>query len=70
MRPEGWNNPNPSIESGLPTNDWCYSQYDLAREYEAGADAMLEGLKKETLNCTFDENFQVIGGKLVFIPEE
>jgi cation diffusion facilitator CzcD-associated flavoprotein CzcO len=44
-RPDGWKNPYPSIHSGLPTTDYCYSEYDLHDAHEAGADAILKALR-------------------------
>jgi len=35
-------NPYPSIKSGLPTDDFCYSQYDLSRAFKEGARAQKE----------------------------
>ena len=35
-------NPYPRINSGLPTNDFCYSQHDLARVFDEGAKAQLK----------------------------
>jgi len=45
-RPRGLENPYPLLESGLPTNDLCYSQHDMANAFEEGADAMLGALKE------------------------
>jgi len=35
-------NPYPRINSGLPTNDFCYSQYDLAKAFDEGVKAQLK----------------------------
>ena len=41
-RPEDWENPFD------PTTDWRKSKYGIRyRDFEAGADAILEGLKKD-----------------------
>ena len=71
MRPEGWENPYISSEG----------ETGLSLAYEAGADAMLEGLNKNgvstdeightisgnKLNVWVDKHLK---GKWVFIPEE
>jgi len=58
-RPEGWGNRN---RYGVTVNN-----VDLDGIYEAGADAMLEGLRKHPVNSSYvDER----AGVFVFIPEE
>ena len=87
-RPEGWNNPHPiptmRIYDGAITQDDATRIYRIERNivakheaFEAGADAMLEGLRKEG-----DKVYQKgwgeirvpikgeIKGRLVFIPDE
>ena len=67
-RPEGMKE-NPFNPDEL-TGKTCF---DI---WEAGAYAMLEGLKKESLSYTDDDRIETIKvpsiykGKLVFIPEE
>ena len=43
-------NPYPLIKSGLPTNDFCYSQHDLADAFEEGARAQAKKLVEELSN--------------------
>ncbi|KKM99787.1 hypothetical protein LCGC14_1144370 [marine sediment metagenome] len=77
MRPEGWKNPypyNPEPTSKLPNTAY--------NAFEAGADAMLEGLKKEAWNHIIPGNYVEtdadgykyhepdVEGYLVFIEEE
>ncbi len=70
-RPEGWENPHPAIASGLPTNDWCYSQYDLADAYEAGVNAILTYLlSQEHQDWLATAEGEQAKGQWVFIPEE
>ena len=40
-------NPYPTIESGYPTNDWCYSQYDLAVAFVQGVTALAKWLLED-----------------------
>ena len=64
MRPEGWENPcpyNPEPTPKLPNTAY--------NAYEAGADAMLKGLKRDTSESQYwDAGRQV--GWVVYIPEE
>lgn len=69
-RPEGWKNPHADT-----TLNYAYNMQGLA--FEAGADAMLEGLKKEGVytygNHTPDielEDAPEVSGHWCFIPEE
>lgn len=77
-RPEGWENPYSSkpIEE-LSQADYCLYEKDFA--FEAGADAMLEGLKgydnsiyiaEEGVDGQITLPRPLIKGWLVFIPEE
>ena len=65
FRPKDWKNPN-SCENGnhlLPGEDkYCFEAF------EAGADAMLEGLRKD--GSDIPEGLTNRKGKLVFIPDE
>lgn len=68
-RPKDWRNPHPGIY--LPTNDFIYSEHDLHREFEAGADTILEALKKRGRHMKKGEhsdNIFEVAGWLVFIP--
>ncbi len=66
-RPKGWENP-------FPDEPREHIRGGVHNAYEAGADAMLEALRKETEepNYTEDLNQRVLrgNGKLVFIPDE
>ena len=71
MRPEGWNKLVKDLKfMNMPRT--AEGLKNVERVYEAGADAMLEGLKKEGepqhLNC--DDACSKRKGYLVFIPEE
>ncbi len=63
-RPEGWKNPY--------SKTTCMECYDESGAFEAGADAMLEGLKSDGTH--FPKGFSTAHlmkkGYLVFIPEE
>ena len=59
-RPEGWGNPHIIVIDGVDID--CSVE---AKAYEAGADAMLEGLKKDNIVILSMEK-----GWLIFIPEE
>jgi len=79
MRPEGWDKKRCDY---LHLNTADSSSVENICTYEAGADAMLEGLKKESFirkitlpadtNITNDlTDFEITkSGYLVFIPEE
>ena len=73
-RPEGWE--NPELEFEKKQEDWrkhgivaSCAFSTPANAYEAGADAMLEGLKKDKESCYVDR-YNEPKGWLVFIPEE
>lgn len=74
MRPKGWENPYSSDKvSSYPTKDGTYLSYnphmDEYDSFEAGADAMLEGLKKEgRYGLHHSDTFGGVG-YLVFIEE-
>ena len=88
-RPEGWENPfkktvedaNKSYPNGIPKGYHVLQEAGRSEGFEAGADAMLEGLKEDYL-CKVDlvgaasttKEFlaKLLGkkGYLVFIPEE
>ena len=69
MRPEGWG--NQTVDGVNSLKDLDPSEVAL---YESGADAMLEGLKKNggvTLKLPLTEIPSIYkNGYLVFIPEE
>lgn len=46
-RPEGWKNPNPELTELCGGKDCAVSTNLPYHQYEAGADALLEGLRKE-----------------------
>ena len=52
MRPDGWRNPHKKDTVMTSTREGA--KY---RVYEAGADAMLEGLKKHSLHAEYLEDF-------------
>ena len=66
-RPEGWKNPYHEETGRVPDEHNAEFQ-----DYEAGADAMLEGLKKQNVTLPDIIHHYTLGklGKLVFIPEE
>lgn len=66
MRHKGWVNPFWDSDSQEASDDVAYSAF------EAGADAILDALKKEARYCMQrDEDGKYIDlGYLVFIPEE
>lgn len=82
-RPEGWKNPHklnldkPCLNKELPEAWNIEPAYSV---FEAGADAMLEGLKKEAITEShYSDDYIAIDigksaglkmGWLVFIPEE
>jgi hypothetical protein len=80
-RPEGWKNPYININPG----SWDYFSNEHNPAFEAGADAMLEAIKKQPNSVKVDLEFQSVGevateyfkiihpngkGTLVFIPDE
>ena len=74
-RPEGWDN---SYNIALEKSGWGEPEsYGFEEGYEAGADAMLEGLKKHVSAGHTDgttkeytvQNFDGVAGTFVFIPE-
>lgn len=75
-RPKGWKNP----DECLCDEDWVKAMGECGdmrhHAYEAGADAMLEGLKKGGVEQTMQpqamirEEWLYKPGTLVFIPEE
>ena len=82
-RPKGWEAPD-NLGDGMPWVDELMPEY-LVGIYEAGANAMLEGLKKEAIYSNTEECMKTkVGvsankalsltdfkkGYLVFIPEE
>ena len=78
FRPKGWKNPYYSHTHGdalMSITESC-AQPEINRAYEAGADAMMEGLKsrgayqsKEWVDDEFGLR-TIGGGYLVFIPED
>jgi len=81
-RPEGWENPypipSPSIYSHVLPSDEVMEIYKTDRPlvekheaFEAGADAMFEGLRKKAVTLRIaDQDIDVPGFDIVFIPEE
>ena len=74
-RPKDWENPH--LYFGSPHTEFDEISNGVYKAYEAGADAMLEGLRKygEAMGASMDEvpyELRVGGrkGYLVFIPEE
>ena len=66
-RPKGFKNPNADVLKMEPADDGAFhSSYNILKiqyaHYEAGADAMLEGLRKD--------GSDIPEGKMVFIPDE
>ncbi len=62
-RPEGWDNPFPDKFYRVINDSGFEGITNISSTYEAGADAMLESLKKGIYRRGFTEE-----GKWVFIP--
>lgn len=77
-RPEGWENPHIMCEECNDCHwggDNCDGDMFEHEAYEAGADAMLEGLKNKQRVKIYEINdptveMPVEGGTLIFIPED
>lgn len=74
-RPDGWGEERAQLESILKTGGIpLQSLIDWRNAYEAGANAMLEGLREESQWHSNDEPIRVecdiLKGHLVFIPED
>ncbi len=80
-RPEGWDNPEPCGECSFSEKLSCGGVCNESIRYsskEAGADAILEGLRKQPINMKIVRDFDKVtmyilppeSGYLVFIPEE
>ena len=77
MRPEGWKNLHNDIDSSRMLRVGTLREYTSDfKIFEAGADALLEGLKKKGVRITKATRmvtqpiFEEGDGYLVFIPEE
>ena len=75
MRPEGWENRWAECLKNLEERGWIDPDIEKyvagsAIIYEAGADAMLEGLKKEAVKLSVaGQEIELPKGYLVFIEE-
>ncbi len=67
-RPKGWENPHSTLPEHMELEYPVLPEWSA---YEAGADAMLEGLRKQGVTLSIaDQKIDVPGFHIVFIPEE